>query len=579
MGFVKRLINCLVGLTVLAAGCAHAPKPAAQPEERAAAEGIVISSNLDLAGLEAKVERYAPVRIPFDPKTLSPDQAVAVKALVAAAKILDDLFWEQASPNGPALRKRLASPEGPMQTLLARYLAINYGAYDRLDDFEPFLTAKDAQGEVLTEKKPLGATFYPLDLTREEWERHLEQHPADREAFQGNFTVIRRKAGKLVAIPYSIHYRDGLTRAAGLLREAAGKVGNESLARYLESRAAAFESNDYFQSDMDWMDVKDSLIEVTIGPYEVYEDRLFNYKAAFEAFITLRDAAESDKLAKVAGHLTEMEKNLPIPDEHKNFDRGLSSPILVVDLIYSAGDTRAGVQTLAFNLPNDERVREKKGSKKVMLKNISHAKFDQILKPIAAKVLAADQQDRLSFDAYFNHTLMHEVSHGLGPGFIEVDGKRTTVNLRLKDLYSTIEEAKADVLGMYNSLFLVEKGVLPAALSRTALVTFLAGVFRSVRFGVHEAHGRANVIAFNYLLDGGAYVHDPATGTFRVDLDKAPGVIRSLAHDLLMIEAEGDYQAAKKMVDDLGHLRPEMAAALKKLGDIPVDIVPEFGVE
>lgn len=579
MGFEKRGMICLVGLALLATGCAHAPQPAAREDRPAAAEEIVIESSLDLAGLKTKVDRYAPVEIPFDPKLLSAEQRVAVEALVKAAKVLDDLFWEQASPHGPALRKRLASPDGPMEELLARYLAINYGAYDRLDDFEPFLIAKDSKGEVLTKQKPLGATFYPLDMTRNEWERHLEQHPADLEAFQSNFTVIRREAGKLTAVPYSVYYQKQLAKAAGLLLEAAEKVGNPSLSKYLKSRAAAFGSNDYFESDMDWMDVKDSPIEVTIGPYEVYEDRLFNYKAAFEAFITVRDAAESAKLAKVAGSLTEMERNLPIPDEHKNFDRGLSSPILVVDLIYSAGDTRAGVQTLAFNLPNDERVREKKGSKKVMLKNISHAKFDQILKPIAAKVLAADQLNRLSFDAYFNHTLMHEVSHGLGPGFIQKDGQRTTVNLLLKDLYSTIEEAKADVLGMYNTLFLVDRGVLPAELSRTALVTFLAGIFRSVRFGVHEAHGRANLIAFNYLLDGGAYLHDPATGTFRVDLKKAPGVIRSLAHDLLMIEAEGDYLAAKKMVAELGHLRPEMEAALKKLGDIPVDIVPEFEVE
>jgi len=477
------------------------------------------------------------------------------------------------------LRRRLASPVNPTEGLLARYLAINYDAYDRLDDFEPFLSAVDPSGKQLVTAKPLGATFYPTDLTREEWERHLKEHPEDREAFQSNFTVIRRRAGELVAVPYSVEYQAELAKAAKRLQEASDRVGNQSLARFLRSRAAAFGSNDYQQSDMDWMDVKDSILEVTIGPYEVYEDRQFNYKAAFEAFITVRDAAESQKLAKVAGYLTEMEKNLPIPDEYKNFHRGLSSPILVVDLIYSAGDTRAGVQTLAFNLPNDERVRAKKGSKKVMLKNISHAKFDKILVPIADKILAVDQRSKLSFDAYFNHTLMHEVSHGLGPGFIEKDGKRMTVNLALKDLYSTMEEAKADVLGMYNTLFLVDKGVLPAELRQTAPVTFLAGIFRSVRFGVHEAHGRANLVAFNYLLDKGAYRHDPQTGTFSVDLDAAPGAIRSLAHDLLTLQAQGDYEAALAMVERFGLMRPEMQAALAKLGDIPVDIVPEFEVE
>ncbi len=576
---VLSLSAVLVSCAHTNGGCKCHKAEKARTSKVTGQEDIVIQPAMDEKTLEKKVSDYAPVRLGFDSKGLDKDQVQAVKQLVAAAKILDDLFWEQASEQGPVLRVRLANPKDDMEKLLARYLAINYCAYDRLDAFKPFIKATKDGKNLVPEKAPLGATFYPVDMTKEEFANHLKAHPEDTESFQSNFTVIVRKEGKLAAVDYSQVYKEKLLKAAQLMRKAADKVHNESLKKFLNSRADAFISNDYFQSDMDWMDVKDSPLEVTIGPYEVYEDRLFNYKASFEAFVTLKDKASSEKLEKVAKYLTDMEKNLPIPDEHKNFHRGASSPIVVVDLIYSAGDTRAGVQTLAFNLPNDERVREKKGSKKVLLKNVSHAKFDSILTPIAKKVLVEDQLDKLSFDAYFNHTLMHEVSHGLGPGFIKKDGKRVTVNVTLKELYSTIEEAKADVLGMYNALYLVDRGVLPRELSETGLVTFLAGIFRSVRFGVHEAHGRANLIAFNYLLEGGAYKYDPAKKRFRVDLKKASEVVKALAHDLLMVEALGDYDGAKKLIDKYGKVGPQMQGRLDDLGDVPVDIVPEFEIE
>lgn len=580
--FNRVLMGAGLALALMVTSCAHSDAckcKHAKAAQLAGQEEIMVQPAMDLSKLKEKLDRYAPVRLGFDSKALDEDQVQAVEDLVAAAKILDDLFWEQATEFGPTLRARLEKSKDDTERILARYLAINYGAYDRLDGFEPFIKASTKDDKNLVPPDPLGATFYPVDMSKEDFSAQLKAHPEDTEAFQSNFTVIVRKDGKLEAKPYSSIYKDKLDKAASLLKKAAREVHNESLSKFLNSRADAFSSNDYFQSDMDWMDVKDSPLDVTIGPYEVYEDRLFNYKASFEAFITLKDKASSEKLEKVGQYLTDMEKNLPIPDEHKNFHRGSSSPIVVVDLIYSAGDTRAGVQTLAFNLPNDERVREKKGSKKVLLKNVSHAKFDSILTPIAKKVLAEDQLDKLSFDAYFNHTLMHEVSHGLGPGFIEKEGKRVTVNVTLKDLYSTIEEAKADVLGMYNTLYLVDKGVLPKELSQTALVSFLAGIFRSVRFGVHEAHGRANLLAFNYLLQGGAYKYDADKKRFSVDLEKAPEVVKALAHDLLMVEALGDYQGAKELIEKYGKVGPEMQSRLDDLGDVPVDIVPEFEVE
>jgi hypothetical protein len=533
-------------------------------------EETMVQAAFDDDVLEKKIGRYKKVRIPYDPSIFSEKEQKAVELLYRAARIMDYLFWEQASSIGPELRQKLKSPKSQSEQLLAHYLAINYGPYDRLDEMEPF---------VKVPARPLGATFYPSDMTKDEFASFLEKHPDQKEAFQGWFTLIRRKGGDLIAVPYSQAYENHLKEASGLLKQAAGMVENQSLAKYLKSRAEAFLSDQYRQSDMDWMDVKDSRLEVTIGPYEVYEDHLFNYKAAFECFITAKDPEESRKLARVAAYVKDMEAHLPIDDKHKNFERGASSPILVTDLIYSAGDTRAGVQTLAFNLPNDEVVREQKGSKKVMLKNISHAKFDAILKPIAERVVLKQQQEFVTFDAYFNHTLMHEVSHGLGPGLIAHQGKRVPVNLLLKEQYTTVEEAKADVLGVYNTLFLISKKELPEGLRKETLATFLAGFFRSVRFGVHESHGRANLLAFNYLLEHGAYRYHSEEKCFSVDLDKAPGVVEALAKEILMIQALGDYEKAKAFVDKYVKMGAEIQGVLNSLKDIPVDIEPQFEIE
>lgn len=555
-------------LVLLAAGCAHQEGAQVNREDEPRESGVQPAVEPDI--LRAKIARYARVRIPYHPEELGAAQREAVDLLVEASRVIDDLFWEQASEEGPRLRRRLADPDDPVERMMAHYLAINYGPYDRLDGMEPFIQVPP---------RPPGATFYPRDMSKDEFNSWIEEHPEDKQAFQSWFTVIRRKSDHLVAVPYAECYRDKLARAARLLEQAAARVENESLARFLRSRAAAFSSNNYRASDKDWMDVRGAELEVTIGPYEVYEDHLFNYKAAFESFVTIRSAEQSRKLDKLGSYLDELESNLPLPDEHKNFERGASSPFVVADLIYAAGDTRAGVQTLAFNLPNDEQVREEKGCKKVMLKNISQAKFDKILVPIAERVIAADQRDRVTFDAYFNHTLMHEISHGLGPGRIEHDGEKVPVSLLLKDQYAAIEEAKADVLGVYNTLYLVDRGVLDKNLRTQCPVTFLAGVFRSVRFGVHESHGRANLIAFNYLLDQGAYRHDPDTGRFRVEPGRFGPAVESLARTILLLQARGDYQGARDFIERYATIRPPMRAALDTLGDIPVDIEPVFDLD
>jgi hypothetical protein len=445
-----------------------------------------------------------------------------------------------------------------------------FGPFDRLEHDAPFID---------TLQKPLGANFYPEDMTKEEFEKRIKDNPKDEKAFTSEFTVIRRDGGKLLAIPYSEYWKDKLTEAAKLLKEAAEYADNPSLKKYLLSRADAFLSNDYYQSDMDWMDLKDHKIEIVIGPYEVYEDEMFNYKASFESFLTIEDIAESKKLDVFKQYLRDMEIHLPISDEHKNFDRGSESPLAVVNEVFTAGDTKSGIQTIAFNLPNDERVRKAKGSKKVMLKNVQEAKYNKILVPIAELVLDQEQLKYVTFEAFFNHTLMHEMSHGVGPGFIKVDGRDTEVKKELKETYSTMEECKADILGMWNNIFMIEKGVFPTTFDKETYVTFLAGTFRSVRFGINEAHGGGNAIIYNYLLEKGAYEYNEETQKAKVNFEKIGPALKDLANLVLMIQAKGDYQGAKDLIAKYVVNSPSMKTLRDKLSSLPVDIKPVYEIE
>jgi len=378
-------------------------------------------------------------------------------------------------------------------------------------------------------------------------------------------------------VPYSKEYGGLLAEAAKELRAAAAATENESLRRFCELRATAFEDDDYYESDMAWMDL-DSPIEVVIGPYETYEDTLFGYKAAFESFVCIASPEDSARLAAFKGELPYLESALPIADEYKNPNRGSESPIRVADEVFTAGDTKAGVQTLAFNLPNDERVREAKGSKKVLLKNMMHAKYDAILAPIAARVLTAEDVDNLDFDTYFHFILFHELSHGLGPGKITVDGRDTEVRLELKDLYSALEEAKADALGVHTLYQLADKGAVAPEIVAPLPWTYLAGLFRSVRFGATEAHGLGVAVQASYLLDHGAVEVTPE-GAFRPVLDRFRPVIEELARELLMIQATGSYDGARQLVDRYGKVPEAMQRQIDTFTDIPVDIDPVFAYQ
>ncbi len=533
-----------------------------------AAGAQTIESGVELViapDVAARAAKLAPTEIAADLSPLGAGDRKALGDLIAASREMDTIFRLQVSRENPALEQELARAKGPLAEAAQRLFVLNQGPWDRLDADAPFVGAQ---------KKPEGAGFYPEDMTREEFERWLAAHPADRDAFLAERTVIVREGAALRAVPYNVYYREPLERAAAHLRAAAAATSSPTLKRFLETRAAAFLSNDYYESDMAWMDV-DAPVEVTIGPYETYEDGLFGYKAAYEAYVTVALPAESQALARYKSRLPWLERNLPIADEHKNLKRGSESPISVVDVVFTAGDGNRGVKTIAYNLPNDERVREAKGSKKVLLHNIIRAKYDQMLVPIAQRTLSPEDAARVSFEEFFNQTLHHELSHGLGPGTIVKNGKTTEARLELKELYSTLEEAKADVMGIYNILALIEQGEMPRELRAAVDPTYVAGLFRSARWGVTEAHAQGVVAQFNYLLEKGA-IEIGADGRYRTVAAKFPDGIRSLLHDMLMLQATGDYDGTKRFLDKYGQATPPLVAAIGHLQDLPSDLDTVF---
>ena len=518
----------------------------------------VVAATPDLAELNRMIARYTPAEIGADTSKLAPGDKQALAKLIDAARAINDIFITQLWSGGAAMRAQLARDSSALGKARLHYFDLNNGPWSDLDDHAAFVPGAPA-------KKPLGANFYPEDMTKAEFEAWLKKAPkAQQEQAQGFFSVVRRGSDKaLYLAPYSQAYEENLKSAAKLLDQAAALTPNATLKEFLNLRAKAFLNDDYYASDVAWMKL-DAPIDVTIGPYETYNDELFGYKAAFEAYITLRDDRETAKLKMFSDHLQEIENTLPVDAKYRNPKIGALAPIRVVNEILATGDGAHGVRTAAYNLPNDERIVRAMGSKRVMLKNVQEAKFEKILAPIAARVLpSADQRD-LSFDAFFTHILAHEMTHGIGP--------QNNVRQSLKELHSAIEEAKADVTGLFMMQYLFDRKLLPAA-EKQLYTTFLASSFRTLRFGVHEAHGKGMALQFNYLMDKGAFVAH-ADGTFSVDFTKVKGGVRDLVHDLLTIEATGDYARAKQMLGQLGVLRPPLAAALAKLKDLPTDIEP-----
>jgi len=522
----------------------------------------------DVAALQQKNARFAPTDLTADITTLPPNEREALAHMVRAAQVMDALFLEQAWAGNEAMLHSLIRDDSPIGKVRLHAFLINKGPWSRLDHNEVFIPGAPP--------KPPSANYYPEGATKADIEKWIDSlSGAEKTRATGFFTTIRRDAsGRFVQVPYNIEYQGELAIAAQHLRAAAAATAQPTLKAFLDARAAAFTSNDYYDSDVKWMEL-DATIEPTIGPYEVYEDEWFNYKSAFEAFITVKDQTESAKLQKFAGALQDIENNLPIDPKYRNPKLGALAPIAVVNTVFSAGDGNRGVQTAAFNLPNDERVIREKGSKRVMLKNNQQAKFDKVLVPISKVALASGDQGNIAFDAFFTHILMHELMHGLGPHDITVGGRATTVRQELKDTYSAIEEAKADISGLFALQYLVDKGQIDKSLEKTMYTTFLASAFRSLRFGINEAHGRGQAIQLNYLLDNGGFKVN-GDGTFTVDTAKIRENVIGLTREIMTLQAEGSYGKARQMIETLGVLRPPTKAVLDKLNSVPVDIEPRF---
>lgn len=554
MASTRAPVRATAGATaMLVAACALVGPPPARGQEPAGA---------------TMTRLYAPVEIGADVAALPASERAALARILDAARVMDALFLEQVWAGNPAVLMALQGDRSPAGRGRLDYFLLNKGPWSRLEDDRPFLPG--------VPPKPAGAAYYPPDARRDEVAAWIDGLSGEaRRAATGFFTTIRRgPAGNLRAVPYSLEYQGPLAVAAAHLRAAADLTTEPTLARYLRARAVSFASNDYYESDVAWMQL-DAAIELTIGPYEVYEDRWFNYKAAFEAFITVRDDVETDKLARFGAELQEIENNLPIDPQYRNPKLGALAPIRVVNTVFSSGDANKGVQTAAFNLPNDERVIAEKGCKRVMLKNNQEAKFLMVLQPIAKVVLAAADQGNVVFDAFFTHILMHELMHGLGPHNITVGGRVTTVRQELKETYSAIEEAKADISGLFALQLLVDRGKLDASLDRTMHTTFLASIFRSLRFGINEAHGCGVAIQLNYFLDNGG-VTVASDGTFSVNATRIRQNVIGLTQDIMTLQAVGGYADAVQMIETLGRVRPEGQALLDRLEDVPVDIEPRF---
>ncbi len=520
----------------------------------------VIESDDDMLLVDrSRLGIYAPFTLTADLSGFNDNQREMISLLIDASEIMDDLFWKQAYGDKKALLETISDPE------IRTFVEINYGPWDRLDGDKPFL--KNAPN-----KRP-GARFYPGDMKRAEFEN------ADFEDKDGLYSLVRRRHGELATVPYSDAYANELARAALLLEQASKLAGDEGFANYLKLRAEALRTDDYQPSDMAWMDMKTNLVELVIGPIETYEDQLFGYRAAFESYVLIKDPEWSERLSRFVAFLPELQRGLPVPDEYKREEPGSDSDLNAYDAVYYAGNSNAGSKTIAINLPNDEQVQLEKGTRRLQIKNAMRAKFDKILEPIADVLIVDDQRDHITFDAFFSNTMFHEVAHGLG--IKNTLSGEETVREALKETSSPMEEGKADILGLYMITELHNKGELPDTELMGHYVTFLAGIFRSIRFGASSAHGRANMVRFNYFAENGAFERDPETGRYSVNFEKMQEAIAGLSNLLLVLQGDGDYEGAKQLLDEKGVIGDDLAADLARLAEanIPVDIVFVQGKE
>jgi hypothetical protein len=552
----KITVLSAIAVVVIAslAGCS---KPATETQENTSEQTPVAAQSTLLVD-ESRLDIYYPVELTADLSSYSPNQKKMLSVLIDASKIMDDLFWKQAF--GQDKSGFLASIEDPK---IRAFADINYGPWDRLNGDTAFLSGM--------EEKSKGAQFYPADMSKEEFEA------ANFEDKQGLYSiVVRDENGNLSTQKYSQVYKSELTATAKLLEQAATLAENKSFASYLNMRAKALLTDNYQASDFAWMDMKTNPIDVVIGPIEVYEDQLYGYRAAFESYVLLKDLSWSEKLAKYAAYLPELQKGLPVDEAYKAQMPGTDADLNAYDVIYYAGHSNAGSKTIAINLPNDEEVQLQKGTRRLQLKNAMRAKFDFIMLPIAQQLIVEQQRKHVTFDAFFGNTMFHEVAHGLGiKNLLSGEG---TVRQALKEHSSALEEGKADILGLYMVRQLLEKGAITEGVLEDYYVTFMAGIFRSIRFGASSAHGKANMVRFNFFKQEGAFKRNEE-GLYLVDIEKMGNAIDALSNKILVLQGDGNYAGVSDMVATMGVIKPDLAADLQKLSDaqIPVDITFKQG--
>ncbi len=510
--------------------------------------------------IKQKADEFVPFKLTTDLSVLTEKEKQMLPILFEVAKMMDDIFWKEAYGN----KEKLFTDDTDVAT--EKFLKINYGPWERLNNNKPFLAGV---GE-----KPAGANFYPTDMTKAEFDAW------SNDTKTSQYTVIRRNAsGQLESIPYHVEFKEEIEVAAELLMKASSLAEDAGLKNYLEKRAQAILSDEYFESDMAWMEMKNNSIDFVVGPIESYEDQLYGYKTSHEAYILMKDKEWSARLEKYAKLLPDLQKALPCKKRYKNEMPGSDSDLNAYDVIYYAGDCNAGSKTIAINLPNDEKVRETKGSRKLQLKNSMRAKFDKILVPISDLLIAEDQRKHVKFDSFFENTMFHEVAHGLGLG--NTVDKSMTVREALKETYTSIEEGKADILGLWCVYKLNEMGELGEKDMMDNFVTFMAGIFRSIRFGAASAHGKANMIRFNYFQEAGAFERDETNGTYRVNYEKMKEAMLSLSEEILQIQGDGDYIKASNLIEEKGVIFETLDYDLLRIQkeNIPVDIVFEQGQE
>lgn len=561
----RRLPLAILG-PLAALGPLAIASPAAAQAPAESLPAVALAPGVTSADLAERVAQFAPVELAFDAGLLGPTDRAIVRKLVAASEALHEVYLLQVWRGNLAYRERLAAAGEPELESARAYYDVMAGPWDRLEGDAPYLDVGP---------KPPGAGFYPADLTRGELEAWLTAHPEDERAFTSYYTLIGRQKDRLLAVPYHVAYAEPLERASSLLSEAAALAENPSLRDFLEKRARSLLSDDYYESEVAWMRLTENLVDPTIGPYEVYEDGLMGWKAAYESFLGIRDPGASADLEVLVAHLPDLEAALPMDDAYRRLDRSFASPLSVIDLIYSAGDARRGVMTLAFNLPNDPRVSEEHGTKKVMLRNVIDAKFEHVLVPIAERVLEPALAAEIEARPFTTSVVMHELAHGLGPRLVH--GTDESVSVRLGASYSAIEEAKADVVGAWSLSRLTEAGIYTPEFQRQVWIGSVAGLFRCVRFGTEEAHGKGCAVQLDHLLDTGAIVPG-SDGRIGIDFDRIEPAYEDLARRLLTIEATGDAAAAEVLLAEGGELSAAAAALVERLRDVPVDIRPIFPV-